>query len=555
MPILEERHKVVQKHVDMLFTKRRPLLLLYQEMAENLYPERADFTYQRRLGAEFADYLTTSVPALIRRDLANQIHATLRPPGQQWFKMTVQQEDIDNDSQRWLEAKTKVMMRAMSDRQSRFTRATKEADHDFAAFGQAVLSVEANMRTSTLLYRSWHLRDVVWCERYDGSIGTIGRKWKPYARDLISIFGEGNVSPQVLNAVKNNNGADAYKEINCLHIIVPSEDYDYNYPVAKKFPYISLFIDTDNKFVMEEKGRDTPYYIIPRWQTVSGSQYAYSPATVVALPDARLLQAITFTLLKAGEKAVDPPMIAVEEMVKSPIDIRAGGVIWVDADYDEKTGEVLRPMTVDGRGIPTGLNMQESLISTLRSAFYLDKLNLPVMGPEMTAYEVSQRIQEYIRQAIPLFSPIEEEYNAPLCEQTFQVLLKVGTFGSAYDIPPAIQGQGVRFKFESPLVEADDAKLAQTYNIAAQMIAQAAAADPVAAQMIDTEVALRDALRSAGTPAKWLRSEDDMAQRAAQVQQQQAAMQQAQLVEQQGNAGQSVGNAAATMQKVINGNA
>ena len=28
------------------------------------------------------------------------------------------------------------------------------------------------------------------------------------------------------------------------------------------------------------------HYIVPRWQTVSGSQFAYSPGTVAALPDA-----------------------------------------------------------------------------------------------------------------------------------------------------------------------------------------------------------------------------------------------------------------------------
>jgi hypothetical protein len=50
-------------------------------------------------------------------------------------------------------------------------------------------------------------------------------------------------------------------------------------------------------------------YVIPRWQTVSGSQYAYSPATVAALPDARLIQAMTLTFFEAGEKATNPPMV------------------------------------------------------------------------------------------------------------------------------------------------------------------------------------------------------------------------------------------------------
>jgi hypothetical protein len=36
------------------------------------------------------------------------------------------------------------MLRAMYDREARFTRATNEGDHDFATFGNAVLTVETN---------------------------------------------------------------------------------------------------------------------------------------------------------------------------------------------------------------------------------------------------------------------------------------------------------------------------------------------------------------------------------------------------------------------------
>jgi len=40
-------------------------------------------------------------------------------------------------------------------------------------------------------------------------------------------------------------------------------------------------------------------------------------------------------------------------------------------------------------------------------AFYLNKLNLPQRAPEMTAYEVDHRIQEYIRGALPIFEPMK----------------------------------------------------------------------------------------------------------------------------------------------------
>jgi hypothetical protein len=36
----------------------------------------------------------------------------------------------------------------------------------------------------------------------------------------------------------------------------------------------------------------------------------------------------------------------------------------------------------------------------------------------MTAYEVGQRVQEYIRNALPIFEPMEMEYNAALCDES-----------------------------------------------------------------------------------------------------------------------------------------
>ena len=119
--------------------------------------------------------------------------------------------------------------------------------------------------------------------------------------------------------------------------------------------------------------------MIPRWQTVSGSQYAHSPATVAALPDARLLQSITLTLLEAGQKAVDPPMIAVQEAIVGGVNVYAGGVTYVDAEYDERLGEVLRQLGGDASkgGLNFGVETAQDIREMISQAFFLNKINLP----------------------------------------------------------------------------------------------------------------------------------------------------------------------------------
>jgi hypothetical protein len=106
---------------------------------------------------------------------------------------------------------------------------------------------------------------------------------------------------------------EPFRQFEIRHVVMRSDDYDVPSNGKRwRTPWVSLFIDVERKVALEEVGLYNQMYIIPRWQTVSGSQYAYSPATVAALPDARLIQAMTLTLLEAGEKATNPPMVAIK---------------------------------------------------------------------------------------------------------------------------------------------------------------------------------------------------------------------------------------------------
>jgi hypothetical protein len=472
----------------------------------------------------------------------------LRPRDQTWFEITVEHEDqIDQAGKEWLEWASGVQRRAMYDRMSQFVRATKEADNDFAAFGQCVISREIDTRKAVgphLLYRCWHLRDVAWCEKYDGSIGEVHRKWHPTVGQLKGYFA-GKLAPKIASAP----ATDAYREVECRHIVLSSEDYGDS--KWKKFPWVSIHIDVENQQIMEEIGSWSPIYTIPRWQTVSGSQYAYSPATVAGLPDARLIQAMTLTLLEAGEMAVRPPMVATKDAIRGDVSLYAGGITWADAEYDERLGEVLRPITQDTRSFPFGLELEKDKRETLAACFFLNKLTLPTPDREMTAYETGQRIQEYIRNALPLFEPMELEYNGALCEDTFDALMRAGAFGAPNDIPASIRGAQVRFQFESPLHQAVERQKGAKLQEAEQLLASVVQIDPGAAGIVDAKEALRDALEGIGVPAKWLRSQDEvdaMAQQAAQEQQAQKAAaivgQGAQLAQQVGAAQQALQGAA-----------
>lgn len=506
----------IKQQGDKLFEKRGSLVDYLQEVAENFHPLRADFKGTPSFGQDFASNLTTSVPIIAHRDLQNIICSMLRPSSN-WFLMSVMRDEkLDQAAKLWLEKATKFQYRCMYDPDANLNRATNELDGDYAAFGMGVLSCEFDRLRQQLLYRTWHLRDVVWSENVYGKIDTFHRNWKPTARMLKKKFRQ--IAPEVKRIVDK----DPYAEINCRHVIMPAENYGEKKYNAK---YVSLYVDLDNDFVIEEAGSKTPIYMAPRWQTISGSQYGYSPAVIAALPDARLIQSVTLSLLEAGEMAVNPPRIAPADAIRSDYQLYAGGITLYDTDYDETKGEILRPLLGDSKGLSFGLGLHEKIKEYISEAFFLNKVSMAPLDKSMTAFEVGQRIQEYVRNALPLFGPTEAEYNGGLCNLTFDTLNSIQAFGPPEEIPQSLRGEDVKFVFESALHKAIEREKGQRFIEAKQMLAETVALDPQAAAMVNVREALREALEGIGTPVKWLRSDEEMQAIEYQAKQQQQAQQ------------------------------
>lgn len=529
---------------DGLFSKRSGLMSLWQEQADHFYVERSDFTVTRNLGTDFAAHLTSSYPLLVRRDLGDQISSILRPAGEQWFDVTIEREDrLGNADKRWLERATKTQYRAMYDLHSGFVRSTKECDHDWATFGNGVISAEINWEEMTLLHRCWHLRDVAWVEDYAGRVCEVHRKWTMTPYDMIRKF-KGKVHSKIVERSQK----EPFCDIVCRHVVMEAQNYYDGKRVKAK--YVSLVIDVENKTILEEVQRPHLGYVIPRWKTIAGSQYAFSPATVIALPDARLIQSMALSLLEAGEMSVRPPLITVPDAIREDVQYYAGGITKADIENDQELKNVLAPILQDRSGFNFGLDLMKDTRDMIASAFYINKLMLPPAEKVMTAYETSQRVREYIRQSSPLFEPLLSNYNGELCEMGFELLMSVGAFGPREEFPQNLRGQNVRFKFKNPLQEAADQKKGQTLQMAIELTAQTMQLDPNAGAVLNAPVALRDALSGIGTEADWMYDEDVSAQMVAQRQKEQQQAQAIQMAQAAGQAGQDLGKAGKELEAV-----
>ena len=319
-----------------LYKDRKAITTLWQELAENFYPQRADFTINRYIGEEFAEHLYSSYPILVHRDLSNSFAAMLRPRAKTWFDVSVDnEEDLGQEAKGWLQWATKRQRSAMYDRKAQFIRATTEGDADFALTGQCCISREIVYHADTphLLYRTWHLRDVSWAEKADGSIGEIYIKWKPTIKQLKEM------NLNLHHEVAKKKSSESLSKHECMRLAVSTDIYRGQNGEGEGYPWVMVYLDVQNMHIMGEIGLFSHGIILPRWQTVSGSQYAYSPAAVAGLPDARLLQAMSLTLLEAGEMSVRPPMIATQDAVRGDVQLYSGGITWADVEYDESARE------------------------------------------------------------------------------------------------------------------------------------------------------------------------------------------------------------------------
>lgn len=521
------RAKELVQQGSSLFSKKMQWDQLCQEIAENFYPMRADFTSPFTLGQDFSEDLMDSYPVQARETLGNAPQAMLRQG--EWFTVKTGIDEIDEDKTNaaWMETTTNRFRTLIYDRRAQFVRATTEADHDYVAFGTAVLSVEEGPARNHFLFRDWHPGSCAWMENGSGAVDTLHRKMKMSARNMKRRWPK-TLHSEIVRACET----DPSQEFDVRHIVLPTEDL-YGDDRKKrrqyaKMPFLSLYVDTAHESILGEGPLPVFNYVVPRLRRVTGlGPLGFSPMAVNALPDGRMLQALSRIILEQGEKAIDPPMVAKGEMFRDAVNLYAGGLTYVDLEDDQKLQDIMQVLET-GSGLSFGMEMKADVRQLIAEAFLLNKLFLPNVR-EMTAYETQQRMDEYRRAALPFFGPIESEYHLPMLDAAFQIAVHNRQFNFD-EMPEALQGEDVTFAFDSPLNTAEGRKNVAAFQESVQIIAASAEFDNTIPAKYNFQKMTEDAVRGTGAPSDWeqdekvVQSADEAAAATARVQKTAAAL-------------------------------
>ena len=376
-----------------------------------------------------------------------------------------------------------------------------------------------------LMFQSMHLKDVFLVENHLGDVDGchIVQHFTP--RQAVQRYGRENLGEPIKDAL--NDPKKRTKKFEFIWVVGPRNDFDFRKRDNLNMPFSSKAIDvTGEKKVSESGFREFPF-AFPRWDTASGELYGRSPG-MTAWPDSSTLQAMGKTILVAGQKAVEPPLLVGSDSVIAAPRTFPGGITHFDTEVAAQLGG--RPPIIPlntGANIPLGREMQNDTRAQVEAAFFKNVLNLPVDAPSMTATEVLERKEEFIRTLAPVFGRLEADYIAKIVSRSFNILMRKGAFP---ELPQVLSGQEVDFQFASPVDQARRQVEAAGMARSLELLAPFIEFDPSIMDNFDGDEIARDAPEIFGIPQRWLRSRDiiqNMREQRAQQQQIQQVMENA----------------------------
>lgn len=499
---LLRRHKKLKE-------ERRLWEAHWQELAEIMLPRRADFTGAIQAGEKRTNKIYDSAPMLARRGLAAAIDGLLKPKTSRWFHIEPEAVGWDEDeaAKAWLEQAEERLRQAIYNPKAKFIERTGEVDDDLVTFGTGCIYIGEDRSRRRLLFRSVHLKDVFPAENADGDIDGVYVTLTLTARQAAERYGEDGIGAKTKEALVGRN-PEPDRKFPFLWAVTPRREPAPARPRGRNLAFASVVVDVESEHTASAGSYDEFPFAIPRWDTASGELFGRSPA-MLALPDAKTLQEVGKTLLIAGQKAVDPPLAALSDSVIGTPRTYPGGITYFDAEGAESLGGrfPIQPMET-GANLPLGREMQNDLRDQIWAAFFRNVLQLPVAAPKMTATEVLERKEEFVRTIGPVFGRLEGDYIAPIVERSFNIMMRAGAFPP---LPDSLADRRLKFEYRSPVEQARKQIEAAGAARAVELLAPFVAADASLMDNFDGDAIARDVPDVFGTPRAWLRSADRVA--------------------------------------------
>lgn len=442
--------------------------------------------------------------------LASGIHALQSNPSTKWFRLVTMDPRLmqDVDVQFWLEDAEEQLLNVFRSPERGFNRSMREVYIDDVWFGNAAMFID-DIPGFGPIYSARPLREMFWLEDEYSRIDTIFRNLEFTARNASKRFGN-KAGKRVEQLIAKE---EFEKKIAFLHVLKPTDDPDPSSLLPqRRMKLHSIYIEKEDMIVASEGGYEEQPCPTPRWETDSDETYGRGPGTF-ALADAMMLNEMSRTVLTAGQKATNPPILVADDNILSNVRVHPNGVMTARADaFNQRRGPI-EMFPVDARGVGIGAELLRDRQAGVRQHFMPELLSMITNAGKtpMTAEQVRTLTTTYMNIVSPILGDLQTGLLGPVIKRTFNIMKRQGAF--LQPEPTLLKTAPLRIEYQSPATRAqlaDEIAGIRETLLDAQQFAQT---DPDVLHNLSFDQGIRRLAKMRGVPASVIVAMEEVLER------------------------------------------
>lgn len=448
MTITAEDLRKIEARRAALINERSSFLSQWQDLARYINPASARFIpTDRNKGDKKNTYIINDTATNASRTLQSGMVGGLSSPARPWILLRTSNPALNEIRavKVWLEDVRNLILDTFL--RSNLYQVLPVAYEDIGTFATMAFVVMEDEDTDIRCY-SAPVGSYVIGASSRGSINTFGREYQQTPSQLIEKFGEKAVSPETLDAFKNNR-KDYWATV--IHWVDPNPDYKPGSPFTKHKRFREVYYEQAHKEkALQESGYDEFPVMVARWSLTGEDIYGTKCPGMQALGDVKQLQKGEARSWEAIEKMIRPPMTAPTSLKGGVTNQLPAGVTFVDTSQGQQG---FRPAyEVDPR--IEALDAKLARIERRIERAYFADLFLMIADLDrsgITATEINERREEKMLMLGPVLERLNDELFDPLVQRTFNILERRGKLPPP---PPELQGAKLTIEYVSILAQA-----------------------------------------------------------------------------------------------------
>lgn len=504
----------------------------WQECYENIVPRKEDVIASRLPGDRRDSDIYDSTAVLANEMLAAALHGFLTNPESKFFEITFGDPKVDQqeDVKAWCQDAGDILFRILNN--TNFQTEIYEIYIDLGSIGTACLYM-GDHDENLVHFSARAMKEVRIDENSLGVVDVVYRCYRARPSQIIEEFGADKCPPDLLKAAEkesesgtgNGGGmpSSGFPDMwEVIHAVEPMTQGEKLNP--KKHTFKSTYTLKHTKWILSRGGfREFPY-AVPRWSKTTGEVYGRGPGMHM-LPDIMMVNAMMLTVIQGAQKTVDPPLMVTDDGVIGVPRLTPGGLTVVRPTASGSPTDSIRPLITDAR-VDFGQKMVEDVRQRIRAGFYVDQFQL-AQGPQKTAEEVRQEVEQKLRLMGPVMGRQHWELLKPVITRLFDIAWRAGKIPAP---PASIKGKEFDVRYSSLIARAQRASEAANIGHALSLIGQIAAVKPGVSDIVDEDKVGKRIWEIYGNSHSLLRTQQELkkiraAQQEALKKQQEMAMQ------------------------------